>query len=85
MVRPPSMRARHQRQSEPGRIDVGSPGTSQPPTQSGVEVPERLVLRARAAMRSIDTATANIFDCLVQSNQSPASSMQILAPAFAST
>src|SRR5579885_1011161 len=78
------MRARNQIQSEPGAFVSGSPGTVQPPTSVASKYPKGRSLPPTPRCGAL-YGHWNIFDCFVQSNQSPASSMQIFAPAFAST
>src|SRR5689334_5919136 len=78
-VRPPTMRARHQRNLLPGATVYGSPGISQPPTQPS-NSPNGLSL-VDAPRRGDSYGQTSMAESLVLSQGPPASSTVTFTPA----
>src|SRR5467141_4129522 len=82
LVRPPTMRARHQLNAVPGARVYGSPGTSQPPMQASNSPNGRSFVDL--PRRGDSYGHVNIAESFALSQDSPASSTTTSAPALVS-
>ena len=82
LVRPPSMRPRHQRNFEPEATVYGSPSMSHPPSQASNSPNGRRVVDA--PRRGDAYAGSSIFEFFDAYHSAPASSITTFAPALVS-
>ena len=82
LVRPPTMRARHQANSVPGARVYGSPGISHPPMQASNSPKGRFVVDF--PRRGDSYGQVSIAESFALSQGPPASSTTTSAPAFVS-
>src|SRR5438094_5511185 len=82
LVRPPTMRARHQLNSVPGARMYGSPGISHPPMQASNSPNGRSVVDL--PRRGDSYGHVSIAESLALSHGAPASSTTTSAPAWVS-